>query len=195
MQQHIDNILSYWLGQLDEDGMSPADRQALWFSKNEATDTSLRTRYGKLLERALAGELEHWAASDDGLVALVILLDQFSRNIHRGTPKSFAGDAMALALARAAIADKRHLDMPAIHRVFLYMPLEHSEDLALQRQCVSLFTTLADSVGPAVEQFVRYAHAHCEVIAQFGRFPHRNAILSRDSTEAELTYLERHGGF
>ena len=131
-----------------------------------------------------------------GLVALVVLLDQFSRNIHRGTAQAFDGDPLALALARDSIASGHHRRVPVIHRVFLYLPLEHSEDLALQDQCVALYEELARvSNQQQFATFTRYARAHRDVIATFGRFPHRNAMLGRQSTRDELAYLEQHGGF
>jgi uncharacterized protein (DUF924 family) len=130
------------------------------------------------------------------MVALVLLLDQFTRNIFRGTAKAFAGDPRALELAQRCIADGRYHRLPAIHRVFVLMPLEHSEQLAIQQQCVALFEELISVSGlEQISGFNRYAAAHRDVIARFGRFPHRNAILGRESTPAEITHLETHGGF
>lgn len=196
MDSAIGDILDFWFGELDERGLSAPERHPLWFRKSDDTDRRCRTQFGDTVEMALAGELVPWARSDSGLMALVLLLDQFPRNIYRNTPTAFAGDSRARELALAAIDSGRHTSLPAIHRVFLYLPLEHSENLGDQDRCVALLTGLADEVG--VEQFhefARYAHAHRQVIAQFGRFPHRNAILGRESTAAELAYLEKHGGF
>jgi len=145
---------------------------------------------------ALDGHLDGWADGDPGLLALVLLLDQFTRNIHRGSAQAFAGDPAALALARHAVAAGRHQRLPLIHRVFLYLPLEHSEKLADQDRCVALFRALGeDSAHPLVTEFTRYAKAHRDVIARFGRFPHRNAALGRPSTPAEQDWLASHGGF
>jgi len=196
MSDPIADIHDFWFGELDERGLCIEDRQALWFGASEETDALCRARFGALLAQALAGQLHAWGQSGRGLIALVVLLDQFSRNIHRGTAQAFAGDAMALALAREAIDAGRHLHLPAIHRVFLYLPLEHCEDLGVQDQCVALFEELARQIdNPQFSGFRQYAHAHRDVIARFGRFPHRNAILGRTSSEAELAYLDRHGGF
>ena len=196
MHGEIAGIHAFWFGELDSDGLCAPERNALWFSSSEETDRSCRERYTGLLEQAIAGDLEDWAESDEGLVALVVLLDQFSRNIHRGTPRAFAGDAGALRLALTALDCSQHLGMPAIHRVFLYMPLEHSEDPALQDRCVALFEELAAQFpGRQVAGFTRYAVAHRDVIARFGRFPHRNEILGRESTSEELSWLQTHGGF
>jgi uncharacterized protein (DUF924 family) len=196
MQAAIHDILAFWFGPLDATGMARPEQHKLWFSASDAVDADLRQRFGALVERALAGELQAWADDDAGLVALVLLLDQFTRNIFRGTPRAFGGDPQALALARETVAAGRHRQLPAIHRVFLYLPLEHCEDLATQDQCLRLFAELErDTNDESIAGFQRYAVAHREVIAQFGRFPHRNAILGRESTPQELEHLAHHGGF
>jgi len=189
-------IHDFWFGELGADGLCRTDRHSLWFSADTATDRVCRERFGAALEQAVAGELDAWADTDQGLVALVVLLDQFSRNIHRGSPRAFAGDGRALALALDAIDSGRHLRLPAIHRVFLYLPLEHSEEIDTQDRGVALFRALeAATNSPQFSGFTRYAVAHREVIAMFGRFPHRNAILGRTSSAEELSWLEEHGGF
>ena len=194
--REITDIHQFWFGPLDHRGFAAPDRHPLWFSANPHTDADVAVRFGTLVDRAVAGELDHWAASDNGVIALVLLLDQFTRNIHRGTPRAFSGDARALDIARRVLAGGRHRTLPAIHRVFLYLPLEHSEELAVQENCVALFAELAAEAGAQeIGEFARYARAHRDVIARFGRFPHRNAILGRQSTPQELAYLERHGGF
>jgi uncharacterized protein (DUF924 family) len=196
MTDTITDIHDFWFGELDENGLCKTERNALWFGADDATDTRCRKLFGASLSHALDGKLDSWEASDRGLVALVVLLDQFSRNIHRGTAQAFEGDPKALALAQDAIASGRHLRLPVIHRVFLYLPLEHSEELALQNQCVVLFEELGQlSDHPQFASFTRYARAHRDVIAQFGRFPHRNAALGRNSSHAEIAYLEQHSGF
>ena len=192
----IGEIHDFWFGELGADGLCKTDRHGRWFGADEDTDRVCRERFGAALDRALAGTLDDWAGTDRGLIALVVLLDQFSRNIHRGTARAFAGDARALALAVDAVDGGRHLRLPAIHRVFLYLPLEHSEDIGLQDRCVALFRALEDTVAsPLFSSFTRYAVAHREVIATFGRFPHRNEVLGRASSPEELAYLETHRGF
>ena len=196
MTDCIDDIHDYWFGPLHDNGMSAAAQHALWFEADPVTDEHCRARFGSWLELALAGELDHWAATDRGLLALVILLDQFSRNIHRGSPAAFSGDTRALALAQQTIASGRHQRLPAIHQVFLYLPLEHCEDLEVQQECVTLLEELAAITGDEqMAGFTRYAIAHRDVIVKFGRFPHRNTILQRPSSPDELEYLEKHGGF
>jgi uncharacterized protein (DUF924 family) len=196
MTDTIEELHNYWFGELDENGLCVSDRNSLWFGADSATDAACRERFGASLAQARAGKLDGWAQTDRGLVALVVLLDQFSRNIYRGTAQAFAGDPQALALAQRTIAAGHHLRLPVIHRVFLYLPLEHREDAALQELCVTLFEDLARLTDhPQFASFTRYAAAHRDVITRFGRFPHRNAVLGRESSAAELAYLREHGGF
>jgi uncharacterized protein (DUF924 family) len=189
-------ILDFWFGELDAAGMPSPDRHALWFKSSAETDRRCRQLFGAQVAQAIAGELDHWIEDDRGLVALVLLLDQFTRNLFRGLPRAFSGDQRALAIARDSIANGRHQSLPAIHQVFLLLPLEHCEKLEIQEECVALFGALAATTGNhRIGDFRRYAIAHRDVIARFGRFPHRNAILGRQSTQAELAHLEKHGGF
>lgn len=196
MQDDILDIHNFWFGELDANGLCAPAQQRLWFIKSKSTDATLRERYTGLFERAKAGDLDHWADTDLGLIALIVLLDQFSRNIYRDSAQAFDADPRALKLALATITAQRHVGLPTIHQVFLYLPLEHSENLLLQEQCVTLFEELAlRTVDSWITDFGRYAVAHREVIARFGRFPHRNSILGRESSPQELDYLETHGGF
>ncbi|HDY83961.1 MAG: DUF924 domain-containing protein [Gammaproteobacteria bacterium] len=196
MKETIDDIHAFWFGALDENGMCAADHNPLWFTSSAQTDATCRTRFGHLVEQAIAGKFNRWVDSDNGLIALVVLLDQFTRNIYRGTAQAFTGDTQALAIARHSIDRGRHQRLPAIHQVFLYLPLEHSENMDAQEECVTLFEELAEVTGSEqITSFTRYAVAHRDVIAQFGRFAHRNAVLGRESSPAELAYLEKHGGF
>ncbi len=196
MTSTIEDIHDFWFGELDDKGLCITDRNRRWFGADEETDEACRAHFGNSLRLALEGKLDTWMQTDQGLVALILLLDQFSRNIHRGTAQAFTGDPLALALAQDAIASGRHLRLPAIHRVFLYLPLEHGEDPAIQDQCVRLYEALASATGhPQFAGFTRYALAHRDVIATFGRFPHRNEVLGRPSSAGELAWLEEHGGF
>ncbi|MEM9255675.1 MAG: DUF924 family protein [Pseudomonadota bacterium] len=196
MKDPIEQLHNFWFGALDDIGMPIEDRNELWFGAQQQTDDACRHRFSGLLVKALAGELEHWHDTDRGLIALIVLLDQISRNVHRGDAGAFAGDARALSHSLRAINDQRHPRLPACHQVFLYLPLEHSEVLAHQNESVRLFDALATSRNSeAMQQFARYAHAHRDVIRRFGRFPHRNRVLGRKSSAEELDYLERHGGF
>jgi uncharacterized protein (DUF924 family) len=196
MTEDIEAVLDFWFGELDDTGMPQPARHALWFRKNPATDARIADRFGDLVRQALAGGLAPWAGRDRGVIALVLLLDQFPRNIFRDTARAYSGDARALALAQDCIAAGHHQRLPAIHQVFLFLPLEHSESLDAQEECVALFRELEAVTGlAALGEFRRYAEAHRDVISRFGRFPHRNAHLGRRSTPEEMAYLARHGGF
>ena len=196
MTQPITQILDFWFGDLDDRGFSTAEKHKLWFTVSDSTDQQCKQLFGALVEQAVAGKLNRWADKDEGLIALVLLLDQFTRNIFRGTPAAFSGDDRALALSQEAIEHGRDQRLPAIHRVFLYMPLEHSEDLLVQETSVNCFAELAAQTGDKMfEGFCQYAQAHKDVVSSFGRFPHRNSILGRESTQQELEHLGTHGGF
>ena len=195
-RESIGAVLDYWFGTLDHAGMPAPGRHRLWFGSDPETDRTCTQRFGVTVAQAIAGDLDHWTWTDDGLVALIVLLDQFTRNIFRGEPRAFSGDERALQAALDCIDTGRDHQLPTIHRVFVYMPLEHSEDLSHQQRCVSLFGQLAAASGnDRVADFYRYAVAHHDVIARFDRFPHRNAILGRRSTAEEIAYLAQHGGF
>ncbi len=196
MTDPIDAIHDFWFGALGADGLPDPEKDRLWFVKRAETDTLIARHYADLLAQAATGELDHWADTDRGLIALVVLLDQFSRNIHRNSAAAFTADERALGLALAAIDAGRDASLPLIHRVFLYLPLEHAEDLATQERCVALFEALAaENDSERVRGFADYAHAHRDVIARFGRFPHRNDLLGRATSPQERAYLEEHGGF
>ncbi|MDR0225148.1 MAG: DUF924 domain-containing protein [Burkholderiaceae bacterium] len=198
----IDDVLTYWLGAARPSNGQALERKNLWFIKSDATDADIRARFGPLVDEALAGRLDGWAATARGRLALIVLLDQFTRNLFRATPRSFAGDDRALQLALDGMdqGHDRDTDIPAVARIFCYLPLEHAEDLALQNRSVAAFQALADeaaAAAPAVREFLAgtldYARRHHEVIARYGRFPHRNPILDRQSTPAETLYLAQPG--
>lgn len=178
------DVLDFWF----------ADGQAAhWFARDAAFDAAIRARFADTLAAAAAGELEDWATEPCGWLALLIVLDQFSRNLHRNDARAWACDARAQALAVAGIARRMDMALAPAQRVFAYLPLEHAEDLALQRHSVTLFRALAAQVPAAerdsYENYLDYARRHCEVIARYGRFPHRNAALGRASTADERAYL------
>jgi uncharacterized protein (DUF924 family) len=180
------DVHSFWFGEPGSaDYLRP---RALWFTKSDATDRLIAERFGPLVERALLGQHDDWAVTPRG--ALVILLDQFTRNIHRGTPRAFAGDARALALATRLVDTSRDMTLAPVERWFVYMPLEHSERLLDQYESVRLFERLA---ADGLDAPLEWARRHFEVVRRFGRFPHRNAILGRASTPDEVEYLKRPG--
>lgn len=191
------SVLAFWFGQ-ETDDAKVADSQAkLWWKKDDETDRAIRHRFGALVERAGRGELDHWASDANGLLALIVLTDQFTRNMYRDTPQAFAQDEQALAWCRHMLEHDLDRKLRPVERLFAYLPLEHSEDLQDQHQCIQLMQSLAASV-PAhqretFEGFVDYAERHRVIIERFGRFPHRNAILGRSSTEQELAFLRQPG--
>lgn len=158
------------------------------FKKDPAMDAELAKRFGEALTAARHGDHDNWAETTEGALGLVILLDQFSRNIHRDTPDMFATDAKALQVAKQVIASGEHTTLPIDHQKWLFMPFMHSEDLADQEQCIELCR------AANLEANIPYAIEHADIIRRFGRFPHRNAILGRTSTPEEVEFLEA-GGF
>lgn len=195
MVSAIDEILAFWFP--DDDNDEAAVRR--WFTRDEAFDEAIRTRFGTWVERALAGELEEWSATPRGRLAQILLLDQFTRNLFRGSPRTFAGDARARALTLDGIDRGDDVALPPAQRVFFYLPLEHAEDPALQERSVALFEQLAHEAPQAerarYDNFADYARGHRDAIARFGRFPHRNAVLGRATTPDEQAYLDAGGGF
>ena len=185
------DVLDFWF--LPEGREGHGKQRTEWFRKDEAFDTALRERFGDLIHQAVAGGLREWdEIGPRGTLARILVLDQFTRNAFRGKPESFSGDILALANARQLVDSGEHLTLGPVERQFVYMPFEHAEDARMQEQAVTLFTELAaqhEGFGEALD----YAHRHRGVIARFGRFPHRNAILGRASTPEELAYLQLPG--
>ncbi|HUD29021.1 MAG TPA: DUF924 family protein [Novosphingobium sp.] len=173
-------VLDFWFRNL-----TPQD----WFQGGERLDTLIRERFGALHRAAAMGEHDDWAGTPLGRLALVIVLDQFSRNIHRDDPRAFAQDARALELALAGIAGGEDERLTFSQRHFLYMPLMHSEDPEMQRRSIERFTALRDFA----EDVLAFARSHGDEIARFGRFPHRNAALGRNSTDAEAAFVRGDG--
>lgn len=170
-----DMILNFWFG---------AEARAHWFSKSDAFDDALRDRFEALYDQAADGKLSDWQNTPKGALALSIILDQFPRNMFRGTPRMYATDAAALAVAGWAVDRDFDLQFKSTEeRIFFYLPFEHSEDLEDQYRCVMLMKERANA------EFLQYAVDHFQVIEKFGRFPHRNAILGRRDTPAEEDYL------
>jgi uncharacterized protein (DUF924 family) len=185
-------VLDFWFGSAGQ-----VDKR--WFNGGAAFDVAIRQAHGRTLAAALAGALDGWV--DEGAsstLALILVLDQFTRNVHRGTPQAFAGDALALALAKGLVARGGDLGLTLLQRWFAAMPFEHAEDAAVQETSLRLFERLlADAAGSPHQETLAsaldYARRHAEVISRFGRFPHRNDILGRESTAEELLFLQQPG--
>ncbi len=197
MQAPWQDLLHWWFGQGTSATEIAAEKQRLWFGYRPQQDAEARERFGALVEQALNGDLQDWAELPEGWLALVLLLDQLPRMIHRDTPLAFAGDERAQQLVRDGLAHGGDMLLSPIQRVFIYLVLEHAENLAVQDLAVAHFTALRD-IAAEHEQalfrdFLDYAERHREVISRFGRFPHRNAILGRDSSDAEQSFLQQPG--
>ena len=180
MDPLADDILAFWLGA----GTAARDE---WFRKDPAFDAAIRAHFGATVEAALGGAYTAWTGEPRGALALVLLLDQFTRSLYRGSAKMFAGDARALAVAEAAVAAGHDRALGAFERWFLYMPFEHAENSAAQDRSLALFSRLAEETG--TESPLEWAEKHAVVVRRFGRYPHRNAILGRASTPEETAFL------
>jgi len=185
------DVLDFWFLPIGVKGHNA--QRAEWFRKNDEFDQQIFSQFGGVIEEALAGGLRQWDdEGTQGTLARIIVLDQFTRNVYRGTAKSFAGDVLALEAAKAIDDSGANQTLPAVQRAFSYMPFEHAESLSLQIRCVDLFTMLAADT-PGFAGMFDYAKKHHEVIRRFGRFPHRNPILGRESTPEEVEFLKQPG--
>lgn len=178
-------VLDFWFG--DADIARPE-----WFRKDPAFDDLIRQRFGDLIAQALAGGIDDWAATPEGALARIVVLDQFPRNVFRDTPRAFAGDRQALAAARALVAAGDDRRLPPRRRSFAYLPFEHAEDRAAQQTAVDLFTALA-AEQPDLAEALDWARRHQVVIERFGRFPHRNRVLGRIDSAQEAAFLREPG--
>ena len=180
-------VLEFWFGP----GSDYGKRHRRWFAKDPAFDAQLRERFSRLVEELLQGSHREWLGEPRTCLARIVALDQFPRQIHRGSPRAFAADPLALEAARHALTSRYDAGMLAVERLFAYLPFEHSESLADQDRACELMRPLAQF--PETDDALRYAEAHRAIIARFGRFPHRNAVLGRPSTPEELAFLRLPG--
>ncbi len=182
-------VLDFWFGPADAEAFGKP--REVWFKKDDAFDRALRDRYVPLWEQARAAVLSDWDASPRALLAFIIVCDQLPRNMFRGEPRSFATDPLALDAARRMLERGWDKQLLSVEKAFAYLPFEHSEDLADQDRSVALFC--GDPNDAVLNGYADYAIKHREFIARFGRFPHRNAILGRISTPAEIEFLKQPG--
>lgn len=180
-------VLLFWFGGPSEQGK----RHKSWFEKDPAFDREIRNRFLPLYEKAASGGLAHWKERPADCLALIVVLDQFPRNMFRGTARAFAADPLALDAARHAVARGFDKTLEPVKRMFVYLPFEHSENIEDQLAACALFEPLKAS--PETADAYQYAVAHCEIIRRFGRFPHRNAVLGRASTAEEIEFLKQPG--
>ena len=180
-------VLNYWFGHLDSAQEYPQKQSKIWFDGGVQIDQEIRERFEYLLIKAKNHELDHWNETPKGRLALILIVDQFPRNIYRGTKEAFAFDALDQALTLEGLDSGDDLQLFPIERAFFYLPLEHAEDLILQELSLEKFNQLAaiapSSLKSVFDSFANYARQHYEVIARFGHFPHRNTILDRPATE------------
>ena len=197
MAAQSDSVLAFWFGPLGSATEIAGRQRTLWFGKSPANDQAVIERFAPTLLAATTGQLDHWARTPLGRLALVIVLDQFPHHIHRDQPQAFATDPQALVHSLAALAAGEDQQLTPIERVFLYLPLEHAESIDMQDRSVSLVEKLAREAASderaLFDSFLDYARRHRDVVARFGRFPHRNAILGRPSTPDELEFLKQPG--
>jgi uncharacterized protein (DUF924 family) len=183
-------VLDFWFGPPDDPlHRAPRDK---WFVKDPAFDAECGRLFGALIEQALAGGLAHWGVTPHEALAQIVVLDQLTRNVFRGSARAFAGDARALAAARTLVAGGGDRQLTGVQRQFAYLPFEHAEDLSMQREALRLFAQL-ERDEPALAGLLQWAQRHHDIVERFGRFPHRNAALGRASTAEELAFLQQPG--
>lgn len=187
-------VLNFWFGPDKNDQLK---NSSTWFQKNEVFDQRIKKEFEELLEQASMGELQEWKEKPHGRLGYIILIDQFSRNIYRNNKKSFENDHLALSTCLKGIEIKADAELTFIERMFFYMPMMHSEQLAIQEKCVAHFETLTQESPENLKQFLSYSHEyaikHYDIVKRFNRFPHRNKILERESTEEEVEFLKQPG--
>jgi uncharacterized protein (DUF924 family) len=200
--ERANEVVEYWFGVGPFDAARLQERSTFWFggdgaAATAARDAEIRERLEPLLERAARGELASWASTPKRRLALIILLDQVPRNAYRGTAAAFAFDREALALAAEGLQVAADAALDPIERLFFYLPLEHAESMEAQEAAVAAYERLVREAPPELKQFCAYAadfaRRHRDIIAKFGRFPHRNAVLGRESTPAEREWLAKGG--
>lgn len=192
-------ILGFWFGKPEDGGAPPPELSRMWWAKDKKTDEYIRDNFEHGLVNAKEGKLLQWEKTPTGTLALIILLDQFSRNIYRDTPGAFTQDGQALEIAARGVEKGFDRELPPVMRVFFYMPFMHSEDLGMQERSVALFGALErDFTSPPelakmLSSNRDYAERHYAIIERFGRYPHRNGILGRESSPEEIEFLKEPG--
>lgn len=192
-QVRIDAILSFWFKEQQLSAPQIDRRMDLWFGEDEAFDREIKAEFSDDVKLASKGKLDHWAAESRGRLALILLLDQFRRNIHRNTAKAYSMDKVALKLCVEGAMAKKDRGLAPIERAFFYMPLQHAESRRVQQRSVVLFNKLAEAVSATYREtfatIAQFAELHHDIVDQFGRFPHRNKVLGRENTPEEDEYL------
>jgi uncharacterized protein (DUF924 family) len=193
------DVLDFWIGEARTSAEAATSKNKMWFAKSATIDSDIRKKFLSLLETLAAGPLANeWSGRGAReRLAAIIVLDQFSRNLFRDSPRAFSQDALALRLCKEGLSRREDLTLSEAERIFFYLPLEHSEDIGDQTRAVEMFSALRKDARSdfrkLTESTLEYAYAHKAVIEQFGRFPHRNEVLARASTPEELAYLAKPG--
>ena len=189
----IDAILRFWFKEHELSAPQIDGRMDVWFGEDPEFDEQIAARFSQDVEDASEGRLEHWGNSSEGRLALILLLDQFRRNIYRNKPEAFEMDKAALKLCVEGAMEKKDKGLSPIERVFFYMPLQHAESRRVQKKSCDIFRKLSEAVSPTFREtfdtITQFAELHSDIVLQYGRFPHRNAILGRENTPEEEEYL------
>jgi len=192
-QSRIEAILSFWFKEQELSAPQIDRRMDIWFIEDAVFDHEIEKNFSDDVDAACAGGLDHWAVDPHGRLALIILIDQFRRNIHRNTAEAFSKDKLALRLCVEGAMEKKDQGLTPIQRVFFYMPLQHAESPKVQAKSLELYNRLAETVSPTEREtfltVAQFAELHKDIVDQFGRFPHRNALLNRENTAEEAEYL------
>jgi uncharacterized protein (DUF924 family) len=192
-RDRISAVLTFWFKEHELSAPQIDGRMDTWFGEDPLFDEEIAREFAADVDEASDGDLDHWADSPEGRLALIILLDQFRRNIHRNKPEAFALDKAALRLCVEGAMEKKDKGLSPIERVFFYMPLQHAESRKVQKKSCEIYSRLSDAVSPTYketfETVAQFAELHADIVEQFGRFPHRNAILGRKNTSEEDEYL------
>lgn len=193
----IDEITTFWLGPALDSPQAAADRRDWWYKGGKPVDDEIRARFGPLVARACEGELSDWPETSNGAFAMILLLDQFTRNLYRGTPDAYLGDARAFEIVKQTIASKLDLALHPVARIWLYHPYHHAESVADQDKGLALLNDILESAPELwhayIQRSIKGWTRHRNIVARFGRFPHRNRVLDRTSTPEEITFMEEDG--
>ena len=192
-QARIDAILLFWFKEQELSGPQIDRRMDIWFGTDPVLDHEIEKEFGDDVAAASEGRLDHWAEDPHGRLALILLIDQFRRNIYRNSAEAFSMDKLALKLCVEGAMEKKDIGLTPLQRIFFYMPLQHAESRKVQEKSVNLYNRLAEAVSPTYRETLltvaQFAELHRDIIDQFGRFPHRNKLLNRDNTPEEDEYL------
>jgi uncharacterized protein (DUF924 family) len=193
----IDKIVAFWLGPSLDGPEAASARRDWWYDGDASVDEEIRSRFGALVPLACKGELLDWQTTPDGALALILLLDQFTRNLYRSTPEAYMGDASAFEIVNRAIDRKLDRELHPVARIWLYHPFHHAEQVEEQDRGIALLDTLLQSAPclwhPYIQRSIKGWNRHRDIVARFGRFPHRNQVLGRESTDEERAFLAADG--